>query len=237
MYYNKLKYKCHVIDELVKNGRLGKDSREEGAWPSCPPVCGTRTIKLCSFDAPNRGSTRPRSLRVMSKAGADCGNPGPRTADHVWQRCFLDRYGRHAAQFSVRGRLVHGADYVVKDVCAICNAERMSPLDSYFCRLYDEYFVHLQDFNSTVTLHYDFDLLVRSLLKIAYNTARQGISDPGPLAAIRGFMVGRDARPMQLAIFAGNCIADNGSAIRRKQSQNHATNVSICTSPVSWPWR
>ena len=138
----------------------------------------------------------------MAKTCAYCRSSGPFTADHVWPRCFLDRYGQHAAHFSVRSRQVHGADYVVKDVCAICNAERLSPLDSYFCRLYDEYFVHLHDFNSTATLHYDFDLLARSLLKISYNTARQGISDSRPLAALREFIIGRDSRPMQLAIFA-----------------------------------
>lgn len=138
----------------------------------------------------------------MAKECAYCGSAGPFTNDHVWPSCFLDRFGRHAAHFSVRGQRVHGADYVVKDVCGTCNAERLSPLDSYFCRLYDEYFVYLHDFNSSVTLHYDFDLLARALLKVAYNTARQGVSISGPLAALREFVIGRDSRPMQLALFA-----------------------------------
>src|SRR5580765_8373384 len=138
----------------------------------------------------------------MAKECAYCGSAGPFTADHVWPKCFLDRFGRHAAHFSVRGKRVHGADYVVIDVCETCNAERLSPLDSYFCRLYDEYFFHLHDFDSTVTFRYDFSLLVRSLLKIAYNSARQGLSNPYPLAALQGFITGRDSCPMQLAIFA-----------------------------------
>ena len=138
----------------------------------------------------------------MAKECAYCGKAGPFTNDHVWPNCFLDRFGRHAAHFSVRGQQVHGADYVVKDVCETCNSERLSPLDSYFCRLYDEYFVHLHDFDSTVALQYDFILLARSLLKIAYNSARQGVSDARPLALLRGFIAGRDSCPMQLAIFA-----------------------------------
>lgn len=135
------------------------------------------------------------------KECAYCGNTGPFTADHVWPSCFLDRFGRHAAHFSVRGQRVHGADYVVKDVCETCNVERLSLLDSYFCRLYDEYFVHLHDFDSTVTFRYDFNLLVRSLLKIAYNSARQGLSNPKPLAALQEYIAGRDSCPMPLAIF------------------------------------
>lgn len=128
----------------------------------------------------------------MAKECAYCGGAGPFTADHVWLNCFLDRFGRHAALCSVRGQQVHGADYVVKDVCETCNSEKLSPLDSYFCRLYDEYLVHLHDFNSTVALHYDFNLLSRSLLKIAHNSARQGVSDAGPLAVLRRFIAGHD---------------------------------------------
>lgn len=137
----------------------------------------------------------------MAKECAYCGNAGPFTDDHVWPSCFLDRFGRHAAHFSVRGQRIHGADYVVKDVCKTCNSERLSPLDSYFCWLYDEYFYYLHDFDSTVTFHYDFNLLARSLLKISYNTARQGVSNPQPLLALRGYITGRDPRPAQLAVF------------------------------------
>lgn len=123
------------------------------------------------------------------------------TADHVWPNSFLDRFGRHAAHLSIRSGKVHGADYVVKDVCATCNAERLSPLDTYFCLLYDKYFVHLQDFASTVRFEYDFNLLARSLLKIAYNSARQGISDPEPLAALKGFILGSEPCPAQFTMF------------------------------------
>jgi len=103
----------------------------------------------------------------MAKECAYCGSAGPFTDDHVWPSCFLDRFGRHAAHFSVRGQQVHGADYVVKDVCKTCNSERLSPLNAYFCRLYDEYFRFLHDFDSEVTFRYDFNLLARSLLKIS----------------------------------------------------------------------
>ena len=138
----------------------------------------------------------------MAKECAYCRGAGPFTNDHVWPSCFLDRFGRHAAHFSARGQKVHGADYVVKDVRTVCNSERLSPLDSYFCMLYEQYFAHLHDFDSTVTLQYDFCLLARTLLKIAYNSARQGLSNPEPLEELREFIVGLDPYPTQLAIFA-----------------------------------
>jgi len=138
----------------------------------------------------------------MDKVCAYCGEARPLTADHVWPNSFLDRFGRNSAHFSVRSRKVHGGDYVIKDVCETCNSDKLSPLDTYFCRLYDEYFVHLHDFDSTVNFRHDYTLLARSLLKISYNTARQGVSDPSPLASLRGFVLGHEPCPARLAIFA-----------------------------------
>ena len=53
----------------------------------------------------------------MSKKCAYCDQPGKLTREHVWPDCFLEREGREAAHFSVATQSVHGADYVVKNVC------------------------------------------------------------------------------------------------------------------------
>ena len=48
-----------------------RNSREEGGvQPGCPPARGTRTIKQCSFDARNRGSTRLPLRGVIGKMRA-----------------------------------------------------------------------------------------------------------------------------------------------------------------------
>ena len=132
---------------------------------------------------------------------AYCDGTGPFTKDHVWPSGFLDRVGRTAAHFSVKAGKVHGSDYVVRDVCAKCNNHRLSPLDAYLCRLYDTYFEELRDFDSTVAFKYDWDLLARTLLKVAYNSSRAGVSDPVPLARVRKYILGLDPRPKQLAIY------------------------------------
>jgi hypothetical protein len=133
---------------------------------------------------------------------AYCGNEAAPTRDHVWPECFLQRQGRQAAHFAVRTGKVHGADYTVNDVCEVCNNERLSPLDAYFCALYDRHLATLHDFNTTLTFGYDFDLLARALLKIAYNSARAGGSDPGPLRVLTPYVLGSAPPARRFAIVA-----------------------------------
>ncbi|MGH7458443.1 MAG: hypothetical protein ACREKN_05065, partial [Longimicrobiaceae bacterium] len=78
----------------------------------------------------------------------------------------------------------------------------MTELDAYFCRLHDEYFVDLRDFGSQVIFRYDYDLLARVLLKIAYNSARCAGSSIDALAPLRGYILGVVPRPARLALFA-----------------------------------
>lgn len=64
------------------------------------------------------------------------------------------------------------AEMVISDVCAECNNTKLSELDSYFCSLYDSYFKEYHEEKKPFTFSYDYDLLLRSLLKITYNSSR-----------------------------------------------------------------
>ena len=133
---------------------------------------------------------------------AYCDGSGPLTRDHVWPECFLDRTGRVAAHFSHQSERAHGADYVVGDVCSRCNNDILSKLDDYLCRLYDEYFAEARGFGATVVFRYDYHLLVRTLLKIAYNSARAAGSDHEHLRRLRSYILLGEPVPTQLALFA-----------------------------------
>jgi hypothetical protein len=117
----------------------------------------------------------------MPKTCAYCGREGSLSKEHVWPDCFLSREGRTAAHFSHQSKRVHKGDYVVKDVCTRCNNDLLSPLDAYFCELYDRYFSKFEDFDATVHFEYDFELLARVLFKIAYNSARSADSYYRPI--------------------------------------------------------
>jgi hypothetical protein len=61
---------------------------------------------------------------------------------------------------------------VVKDVCAICNNKHLSKLDSYLSSLYDTNFAKILAPGEDATFSYQYDLLLRVLLKISYNSSR-----------------------------------------------------------------
>ena len=132
---------------------------------------------------------------------AYCDSDGPLTKDHAWSSAFLDKVGRDGAHFSQKSGRVHGSDYVVRDVCESCNNSRLSVLDQHLCRLYDDYFAEPRDFNTTLTFHYDFDLLARTLLKVAYTSARVAGTDAAPLSRVRDYILGVASRPRQLAVY------------------------------------
>lgn len=137
-----------------------------------------------------------------SNGCAYCGGPGPFTKDHVWPECFLDRTGRQGAHFSHQSGRAHGADYVVADVCVQCNNVALSALDDYFCRLYDEYFATAHGRDATVRFAFDYHLLTRALLKIAYNAARSAGSDNSYLRVLASYIRSGTTAPPQLAVFA-----------------------------------
>ena len=125
---------------------------------------------------------------------------GPFTKDHVWPACFLERLGRRAAHFSHTAQKAHGADYVVGDVCADCNNRRLSPLDAYFCQVYDRFFSKSHGFGAEVVFEYDFEPLSRALFKIAYNSARGVKADLSPFQRVVHYVRGGGEVPTRLAL-------------------------------------
>src|SRR5688572_21591733 len=127
---------------------------------------------------------------------AYCGLESVPTRDHVWPKCFLEKVGRGShAHYSPKSGKVHGADYLVKDVCAACNNNKLSVLDTYFCNLYDKYFCLPRDSDSVVEFSYNFHLLFRSLLKIAFNTARSASTEVQPLVRLAKYVLDGGSTP------------------------------------------
>jgi hypothetical protein len=75
-------------------------------------------------------------------------------------------------------------------------------LDAYFCELYDRYFAEARGFDTTVEFEYDFHLLTRALLKIAYNSARSAGSEHAHLRSAQAYIARGEPVPAQLAVYA-----------------------------------
>ncbi|MCG7867004.1 MAG: hypothetical protein JAY74_11625 [Candidatus Thiodiazotropha taylori] len=136
----------------------------------------------------------------MTKLCAYCRADTTLTKEHVWPSCFLDRMGREYAHYSPRSGKVHGADYVVRDVCSECNNKRLTPLDSYFCELFNSQLSEPKGAQESVELKYDYDLLCRALLKISYNTARSAGSETEPFEPFIKYVLTGEDRPYGLSL-------------------------------------
>src|SRR6266571_5236600 len=131
---------------------------------------------------------------------AYCGGPGPFTKEHVWPTSLYERFVADATArphfFLDRSpdKFVLG-EPTIRDVCAGCNNGELSRLDGYACQLYDS-FLHRQfEDGESVVFEYDYDRLLRWLLKIAFNSARVHRSDTGILGYYRNYILGDFQRP------------------------------------------
>jgi hypothetical protein len=150
------------------------------------------------------------TIPLQSQASACCAycdGPGPLTKEHLWPTSLNQRFMAHDAtapshHFLERSpeKFVMG-EPTVKDVCATCNNIKLSRLDAYACGLYDQYFHKRIERNDGIRFAYDYDLLSRWLLKIAFNSARVHGSDTGILTYYRRHMIGQFPAPRQARFY------------------------------------
>jgi hypothetical protein len=136
----------------------------------------------------------------LARKCAYCGSVRKLSKEHVWPSGFLKKLEGNHAHYSPKSGKVHGGDYIVCDVCECCNNEKLSPLDSYFCKLYDLYFSNSRGPNEEVLFEYEYDLLARVLLKIAYNTARSAGSEISPFTRTTDYILYGAKKPAGISI-------------------------------------
>ena len=142
-------------------------------------------------------------MKSDSKTCAYCGNKGQLSREHVWSRCFHDRLkNRVYAHYSPTSGNVHGSEYTVRDVCRVCNNVYLNSLANYFCNLYDCYFYDPKGVSEVVCFEFDYDLLLRCLLKIAFNTARSARSEVQPFHRTIEYIRDGKSRPGGVVLIA-----------------------------------
>lgn len=98
-----------------------------------------------------------------------------------------------------KGKIIK-TELVIRDVCGVCNNGSLSELDAYGKELF---FSHLNRYvfkDSNESLSYDYEKLVRWLLKISYNSARAHDSDAIILAQYKKAILGEQALPAGLIL-------------------------------------
>jgi hypothetical protein len=129
---------------------------------------------------------------------AYCGGEGDLTNEHVFPHCFQKAFEAITPAKTPFGEKAILGALLVGDVCAPCNNERLSSLDAYLCELNDVYFSRIVRPGDCVRFRYDFDLLLRVLLKIGYNVARARKGSLEPWNGATSYILGRSPCPAGL---------------------------------------
>ena len=85
---------------------------------------------------------------------AYCGKEAKGTREHIISCAILDLFPECYLTFDEKRKIIHQGDPMIKDVCADCNNNRISYIDSYAKEFISRYFVkkygeddHVEIFN------------------------------------------------------------------------------------------
>jgi hypothetical protein len=114
----------------------------------------------------------------MSQSCAYCGDVAELTREHVVPNFIYKSNPLGKFGYNPRADAFINWEAQVKDVCARCNNQHLSVLDSYLKYVYkDNHIDTLITDENPVRFRYDFVLLCRALLKLSYNCLRFKGSD------------------------------------------------------------
>lgn len=134
---------------------------------------------------------------------AYCGRTASGTREHVVPRflySFVDPAYKEAAWNDATLNRV-GGQHTVKDVCSSCNSGPLSALDTYGKDFLEENGILRPILQSTLTLKYDYQRLLRWMLKIIYNSSRASQDRTHPVAELRHFILTGSTAPTSKYVF------------------------------------
>ena len=93
------------------------------------------------------------------------------TPDFIY-KILKQQDGEHISWNSNFDDYKRNVESVIKDVCAKCNNEYLADLDSYGQEFVESNNIHQATYLTNLILNYNYELLSRWLLKVAYNSTR-----------------------------------------------------------------
>jgi len=135
------------------------------------------------------------------RACAYCGHGSDLTNEHVLPKCFRKTFKAITTAKTPAGEKAILADLEIHDVCSGCNHGPLSRLDTYLCELNDKYFLKIVRPGDHVRFEFDFDQLLRVLLKIGYNVARARKWPLGNWQEVPLYILGTSPCPSGFRVF------------------------------------
>lgn len=103
---------------------------------------------------------------------AYCGKEAKGTKEHIISSGILGLFPECFATIDGERNVIHQGDPMVKDVCADCNNNRISYIDSYAKTIIEKYFMEKYKKDDVLTFEYDLALIQKMCLKYAFNDLR-----------------------------------------------------------------
>ncbi|CAK8713345.1 hypothetical protein GMJAKD_02610 [Candidatus Electrothrix aarhusensis] len=108
------------------------------------------------------------------KVCAYCKKENTLTREHIWPTSIIKKQfsDELKSTYNPKNNRFYPGEPVIKDVCAECNNEKLSNIDRDLALLYDEHFHDIVQPGDSVFFEYNYENLLRGLLKISFNSAR-----------------------------------------------------------------
>ncbi len=135
---------------------------------------------------------------------AYCGVDCIPTHEHIIPDWYSKAVGQQGLEtFNARNPIGHlYGDILINDVCKRCNNEALSGLDEYGKLLYGKVLSIPVYCSESTVLDYDYNLLLRWLLKLCFNSARVHNADVSILSEYRDYIFGEADIPAKPVLFA-----------------------------------
>lgn len=108
---------------------------------------------------------------------AYCGKEAKGTKEHIISRAILDLFPECYITFDTARDKIYLSDPMIKDVCAECNNNKLSYIDSYAKDFIGKFFTKKYGENDSVEIEYNYVMIQKMLLKYAFNDMRSHKDD------------------------------------------------------------
>lgn len=108
---------------------------------------------------------------------AYCGNNRKGTKEHIISKGILDLFPECFMTYDYERNEVYPSDPIIKDVCADCNNNKISYIDSYAKEMVKKYFTVNYQKDDNLIFEYNYTLIQKMCLKYAFNDLRSRKKD------------------------------------------------------------
>lgn len=139
----------------------------------------------------------------MNRECAYCGKAGPLTKEHIVPAFLSRRFPEIDTGIPPKSKHVAKFEGTMRDVCSNCNSGPLSDLDAYAQSFVEQNKLH-RTFHlkrPSILVTYDYERLLRWLLKVSYNAMRTADRDIATILQCKGFILGSESLPYYPEIF------------------------------------